>query len=132
MTETPYHVIRCIHFLQNRLPNRDIRLLKSFRSFITALKFHRYAETPSKNRIYLCIPDPDNEYDPYAIGVHANVERLGFVPRELAAHVGPQFDATDTVMLCYCTGQTTGISSQCIYHIFHMSEVISQTVELEE
>jgi len=37
--------------------------------------------------------DPDNPHDPNAIAVHAGGERVGWVPRELAAELAPELDA---------------------------------------
>jgi HIRAN domain len=36
--------------------------------------------------------EPDNEHDPNAIAVLAGGERIGWVPRELAAEIAPQLD----------------------------------------
>jgi hypothetical protein len=37
--------------------------------------------------------EPDNEHDPNAIAVLAGGERVGWVPRELAAEIAPSLDA---------------------------------------
>ena len=37
--------------------------------------------------------EPENEHDPNAIAVHAGGERIGWVPRELAAALAPALDA---------------------------------------
>ena len=36
--------------------------------------------------------DPDNEHDPNAIAVLAGGEQIGWVPREIAAEIGPAID----------------------------------------
>ena len=117
----PYHVTRCTKFLDNRLPDKNFKLVGSFKSFITSLKFHRFSEKPTKDRIYICMPDANNTHDANAIGVHANIERLGYVPKDLAEHIRPKINLSTTVVLAYCTGRTTKVSSQCIYHIFESS-----------
>jgi HIRAN domain len=36
--------------------------------------------------------DPENEYDPNAIAVHAGSAQVGWVPREVAAELAPELD----------------------------------------
>ena len=122
----PYHVERCEGFIKSRVgPQKSVSLVGSFKAYITGLKYHRYVEKPSKDRIYLCLLNPDNKFDPNTIGIYANQSRIGYAPRDLCGHVSqnPQFNLTNetVAMLCYCLGRTTENSSQCVYNIFQVS-----------
>jgi hypothetical protein len=119
------HVQRCEGFIKSRVEKgSNIDLIGSFKSYVTGLKFHKYVEKPSSDRIYLCLPNPDNKFDPLAIGVYANQSRIGFVPKDLCLHTKENFNLQDgsVAMLCYCTGNTTDVSSQCVYNIFKVSK----------
>ena len=137
---TLYHVKHCEKFIKNRVSptnkeNVKIELVGSFKSYMTGLKYHKYVEKPSKDRIYLCLPNPNNKFDANALGVYANQTRIAFVPRDLCAHVAENFEVNDptTAVLCYCTGKTTETSSQCVYNVFRVrSNTNHQMDESEE
>jgi hypothetical protein len=118
--KTPFHVKRSVKFLQNRFPKSDLLLIGSFRSYITGLKYHKYVEQPSKGRIYLCVAEPHNKYDKNCIAVYANQQKIGYVPRDLSKKLSSN-DMEITALLCYCLGNTTEFSSQCIYNIFKVT-----------
>jgi hypothetical protein len=119
-SEPPYYVAKSVKYLQNRLPGYEVRLSGCYKSYITGLKYHKHVEVPSKNRIYLCLPEKDNKFDPNAVGVYAAQTRIGFIPKDLATKVFPmlQNSPESTALLCYCFGNTTALSSQCCYNLF--------------
>lgn len=124
------YIPKCVNFIKNRIPRKSIRFTNAYKSYITGLKYHKYVEKPSNNRIYLCMPEPNNKFDSNAIAVFANNERIGFVPKDLCSKVNLIFQKQieDTIMLCYCTGKTTDFSSQCIYAVF---KVVSPTEHVD-
>jgi HIRAN domain len=56
------------------------------------------SDAAAPGRTLALIRDPDNEHDPDAIAVHTagGEQRLGFVPRDVAAQIAPQLDAGAT------------------------------------
>jgi hypothetical protein len=125
-------VQRCQGFLRKRMPDQTFDLVGSYRSYITGLKFHPNAEKPSYGRIYICMPDFNNAFDKNAIGVHANIERIGYLPKELAAHIRGNIDPDQTVVLAFCTGRTTKVSSQCCYHLFQLAPASPETEQAKD
>jgi hypothetical protein len=124
MTDTtPSYVLKSKKYLQNRLPGQEVRFVESYKSFITGLKYHKYTEIPSKNRIYLCLHEKANKFDDNAIGIYASQVRIGFMPKHLAQTLAPMmYQCPDSsALLCYCFGNTTPISSQCVYNFFHVT-----------
>jgi hypothetical protein len=119
--ETPYYISKSDRFIKNRVKNCSTTLISSFKSYMTGLKFHKYVEKPSKNRIYLCVIEPDNKYDTNAIAIFANNDRIGYVPKELSSRVCNLFQE-NVAMLCYCLGRTTEFSSQCVYSLFKVDQ----------
>jgi hypothetical protein len=120
--DVSYHITKCSNYLKNRLKDSKNQSLESEKSYITGLKFHRNCEKPSKNRIYLCLIEPDNKFDENAIAVIASQVRIGYVPREMSEVFCPRLKADpNLVLLCYCVGGTTEVSSQCFYNLFSIN-----------
>jgi hypothetical protein len=107
----PYHVQNSKHFIQTRLLDKQVIFKGSYKSYISGLKFHHNVEKPSQNRIYLCLPLVKNKKK---LGVYAKDIKIGFVPKGLPF----ELDSDSTIILCYCTGRTTKLSSQCFYNVF--------------
>jgi hypothetical protein len=123
--DVPYYVLKCVKFLQNRVPNMDIHLIDKTSSYITGLKYHKYKEVPSKNRIYLCLPEQDNKVDPTSVGIYSNQIRIGFMPGFFSQKIHKNLKSSpeSTAVLCYCFGHTTQISAQCVYLMFELTPV---------
>jgi hypothetical protein len=107
----------------------DMTLIEYTRSYIAGLKYHKNQETPTKNKIYLCLLDANNQFDTKAVGIYSNKKRIGFVPQVLSKSVHEHLSATpeSTAVLCYCFGFTTEKSSQCMYLTFKITPALSNT-----
>lgn len=130
MPTNNYYQNKQIRYLENRFKDFKFKPITSHKSYITGLKYHTNTEKPIKNKIYLCLlPKVENKFDKHAVEVFSTTSRIGFVPRKLAKKISQLLitKPNEIAVLCYCTGSTTTVSSQCYYNIFKLVKLIDES-----